>query len=97
MSEMKWEQWAGNRFREQVGKELWGTKWKDLLRSGKTSDGVPVSSDGKDCDKIDYVIVLKVKNEVLADKKRIVSGRDNVYIIHKDFLTEVDGFHYLGR
>ena len=53
--------------------------------------------NGKDCDKIDYVIVLKVTKDVLADEKRVVPGRDNVYIIHKDHLTEIDGFHYLGR
>lgn len=128
MSQLNWAQWSGNRFREKVGKDLWGTKWKDLLRTGKTSDGVDIIKDGtfsnecichptpsiypcfrahlsdicvlpgvgKDRDKIDYVIVLKVRNEMLADKKRIVSGRDNVYIIHKDHLAEIDGFHFLG-
>ena len=55
------------------------------------------AEDGKDCDKIDYVIVLKVKKEMLADKKRIVPGRDNAYIIHRVHLTEIDGFHYLER
>ena len=53
--------------------------------------------NGKDCDKIDYVIILKVKKDVLADKKRVVPGRDKAYIIHKDHLTEIDGFHYLER
>ena len=45
MSELSWQQWSGNRFREQVGRELWGAKWKDLLRKGKTSDGVDVVSE----------------------------------------------------
>ena len=43
------------------------------------------------------MIVLKVKRETLADKKRVVPGRKNAYIIHKDHLTEIDGFHYLER
>jgi len=94
---LQWEQWSGNRFREQVGRELWGSKWRDLLLKGRTADGMPVEADGKDADKIDYLIVLKVKNELVSDPKRIVPGRDNVCIIHKKNLTEVDNFHYLGR
>ena len=44
MSELNWQQWSGNRFRENVGKELWGEKWRDLLRKGKGAGGVDVVS-----------------------------------------------------
>eukprot|EP01046_Picozoa_sp_COSAG06_P022183 COSAG06_NODE_1703_length_8656_cov_22.238051_8_plen_148_part_00 len=56
-TQLKWEQWSGNRFRECVGRELWGTKWRDLLLKGKTADGEIVDADGKDHDKIEYLIV----------------------------------------
>jgi hypothetical protein len=96
-TELKWEQWSGNRFRECVGRELWGTKWKDLMLKGKTTGGEIIVADGKDHDKIDYMIVLKVKKDFVTDPKRIVSGRKNVCIIHKKNLDEIDGFHYLAR
>ena len=40
---------------------------------------------------------MKVKKEMLADKKRIVPGRDNAYIIHRAHLTEIGGSHFLER
>jgi hypothetical protein len=65
-TQLKWEQWSGNRFRECVGRELWGTKWRDLLLKGKTADGEIVEADGKDHDKIEYLIVrLSEKNCVV--------------------------------
>ena len=63
---------------------MWGEKWKDLLEGGK------------DADKIDFLIVLRVKQAMLEDKDRRVPGREKAYIIPRSELQQQDdGWHYL--
>ena len=70
--------------RAKVGKDLWGEKWRDLLEGGK------------DADKIDFLIVLRVKKAMLEDKDRRVPGREKAYIIPRSELQQQDdGWHYL--
>jgi hypothetical protein len=88
--DLNWEQWAGNGFRTDVGKALWGSKYKDLL----VADGAHEA--GKDADKIDFLIVLRLKKAVLEDPSRVVPGRDKAYIISRTNLQQQDdGWHYL--
>jgi hypothetical protein len=86
-----WDKWGRGAFRPTVGLELWGSKATDVMLGVQREDGV----DGKDCGKMDYVFVVKVKKTVLQRPDRRVVGRDCVSIIEKDDLTEQDDNHYL--
>lgn len=88
-----WEQWGRGSFRATVGLELWGSKAADVLLASQREDGV----DGKDCGKMDYVFVVKVKKNVLQRPDRRVIGRDCVSIIEKHDLVEHNGHHFLPK
>merc|ERR1712107_431365 len=77
-----WEQYGGNRFRASAGKELWGTKWKDLLLGGVSED------------KVDCIAFVKIPERWLETLKPL-PGRDNVIIIPKDLLVPRGNEHFL--
>lgn len=85
--EMGWEPYARGGFRNIVCKELWGEKAADVLPGNK------------DADKINLLIVVKVKEKYLDDAERHVPGRDAIVILprREPELKSADGQHWLPK
>ena len=92
--DMGWAPYGRDAFRTTVGRALWGEKAGDvLLTSGP--DGTP----GPDADKLDLLIIVKVKKAYLDDKDRRVPGRDAIVILPRKEpeLLAADGHHWLPK
>ena len=85
--EQGWKPYARGAFRHIVGKDLWGEKAGDVLLGGV------------DEDKINLLIVVKVKRAHLDDPERRVPGRDAIVILprREPELTSADGHHWLPK
>jgi hypothetical protein len=59
--EMGWDKYGGPTWREGVGKELWGTKWEEVLLGRPHAD------------KLEAVIIVKISYQVFDDPKSAAS------------------------
>ena len=92
--ELGWEQYGRGSFRATVGSELWGEKAADVL----LGNSVLEQPAGKDADKVEFVLIIKLKRIVAEDKTRQLPGRNAVLIIHpEDLVCGPDGRHYLEK
>ena len=82
--DLGWNKYGKGPWRENVGRALWGERWQNVLEGGP------------DEDKLGVVFFLKVPEEFVNNKDRIVPGRPAVYIIQNSLLREVEDNHYLG-
>jgi len=80
-AELGWENGAGD-FRENVGKALWGEKFKDVMVGWE------------DKDKLDALLFLRVPTAWLAVSIE-VPGRDDMHILQSVNLKEKGGEYYL--
>lgn len=62
-----WDAFRPPMFRENVGRALWGTKWREVILGGPHAN------------KLDVVLVVRVPT--LKDETQFVPGRPEVYII----------------
>merc|ERR1712039_578547 len=81
-SSMDWEQFGGNKFRESIGRKLWGSKWRNYLLGGV------------DEDKVDAVAFIKMARSILNSLSS-PPFRDNLLIVPECFLEPHDGELYL--
>ena len=91
--EMGWGKFGRGPWRPTVGKALWGEKAGDVLLTGP--DGKP----GADADKLDVMLVLRLKKAWRDDKERTVPGRPQVLILPRDeaVLVKKDGHFWLPK
>mmetsp|Transcript_49303 Transcript_49303/g.81844 ORF Transcript_49303/g.81844 Transcript_49303/m.81844 type:complete len:533 (+) Transcript_49303:111-1709(+) len=84
---MGWEPYGRGGFRYEVGEALWGEKRRDVLLGQK------------DADKINLLIIVKVRKAFFDDPKRQVPGRDKIVILprREPELLAKDGFHWLPK
>ena len=59
--EMGWDKYGGPTWREGVGKELWGTKWEEVLLGRPHAD------------KLEAVIIVKISYQVFEDPRSAAS------------------------
>jgi hypothetical protein len=63
-SGFEWDKYCSGKFRENVGKALWGSKWQE------------VEVGGVHADKLDVLIVMKVPKVIMHNQDNRVAGRD---------------------
>lgn len=74
-----WTKGGGKNFCECVGRELWGSKWHEVMP--------PPAPQGAHADwgkyhcKLECVFVVRIPSEDHRDPARIVPGREGVYIV----------------
>ena len=77
-----WEQYGGNGWREQVGRALWNENWANVLIGGR------------DEDKLEVVLVLRVKKSMLW---RYTDERPHAAVIKRKLLMESGGHHWFPK
>jgi hypothetical protein len=74
-----WERLGGEGFAKACGKELWGSKWHEVM-PGPTPQGANPDW-GKWSKKLEVVLVLRIPSRENINPKRLLPGRDLVYIV----------------
>jgi len=82
--EMGWSSYQGGKFRETVGRKLWGEKYENVLEGGS------------DAEKLDVVFFLKVPN-IWVEQGILVPGRDCIAGIRSAMLYSKDEFSWLQK
>eukprot|EP01043_Picozoa_sp_COSAG02_P051076 COSAG02_NODE_5331_length_4431_cov_4.370729_3_plen_598_part_00 len=75
---MGWERLGGEAFAKTCGEELWGSKWHEVMPEPAPPGAHP--DWGKWSKKLEVVLVLRVPSRENMDAKRLLPGRDLVYI-----------------
>jgi hypothetical protein len=95
--EMGWCKYGEGSFPEAVGKALWGSKWYEVMpgepwpdlqqqiSSGRVKGSWPAARDhwGSWKKKLEAVFVVKIPSKENRDPRRLVPGRDDVFIVPK--------------
>jgi hypothetical protein len=95
--EMGWCKYGEGSFPEAVGKALWGSKWYEVMpgepwpdlqqqiSSGRVKGSWPAARDhwGSWKKKLEAVFVVKIPSKENRDTRRLVPGRDDVFIVPK--------------
>jgi hypothetical protein len=94
---MGWCKYGEGSFPEAVGKALWGSKWYEVMpgepwpdlqqqiSSGRVKGSWPAARDhwGSWKKKLEAVFLVKIPSKENRDTRRLVPGRDDVYIVPK--------------
>jgi hypothetical protein len=108
---MGWCKYGEGSFPEAVGKALWGSKWYEVMpgepwpdlqqqiSSGRVKGSWPAARDhwGSWKKKLEVVFVVKIPSKENRDTRRLVPGRDDIYIVPKSdcVLDENGEYAYL--
>jgi hypothetical protein len=81
LTDLGWKRGGGKEFFELVGRQLWGSKWHEVMP--------PPAPQGAHADwgkyhcKLECAFVLRIPSDDHKDQSRIVPGRQGVYIMPK--------------
>ena len=98
--EMGWEPDLGGEFRRNLGDQLWGQKYYEVMAGEAPPDVAKTVKDGwgKHAHKLDVLLVLQMPKIILKFDFK-VPGRDDVFILPKQYLTPDDsnGSHFYSN
>ena len=101
--------WGGDDFEKTVGERLWGSKWyevmlgmpwadlKQKIKAKAVKGSWPAARDhwGSWKKKLECVFVVRIPSEENRDPRRMVPGRDDVYILPKtDCVPDENGEYF---
>lgn len=111
--QLGWQRLGGAAFQKGCGDELWGSKWYEVMSGSPPADlesqiarqqvqGTwPAARDewGLWSKKLEVCLVVRIPSPENRDPRRIVPGRDNVFIIPPSncVFNEDDQFSYLSN
>lgn len=74
-----WARLGGERFAKGCGEELWGSKWHEVMPGPAPQGANP--DWGKWSKKLEVVLVLRIPSRENINPKRLLPGRELVYIV----------------